>query len=362
MPGWLIRSRADVPGGRRVARPARAPRGRLPAHGGAPARLAGRPLHRQARRRRVVGRRSRACRDPGRTRWSAPGVDRRQGRAGVRVVEPSRRAGAPSSRRSRTVVGCDLELIEPRNGGLHPRIAGTRRAAICSRPTGVGSCAGDQPRVDRKGGRGEDPPRGSAARRAPRGRRPGRRGRSDGAYRAVRVDWARRGGSDVGLAASGRRLGDDDRRRAGTLAADRGTMTESAPRFMLVYDGFDPAEEGLRETLTSTGNGYFCTRGTAEWEDAGDDPLPGHLRARDLRPRDDHHGRAPGPQRGPGEPPELARPQAPHRRRGDRSGSQTSRCSPTGTRSTSATRWSSASCASAIERAGETQAARAGAS
>ena len=38
---------------------------------------------------------------------------------------------------------------------------------------------------------------------------------------------------------------------------------------MLVYDGFDPAEEGLRETLTSTGNGYFCTRGTAEWEDAG---------------------------------------------------------------------------------------------
>ena len=38
--------------------------------------------------------------------------------------------------------------------------------------------------------------------------------------------------------------------------------------FMLVYDGFDSAEEGLRETLTSTGNGYFCTRGTAEWEDA----------------------------------------------------------------------------------------------
>ena len=31
---------------------------------------------------------------------------------------------------------------------------------------------------------------------------------------------------------------------------------------------FDPASEGLREALTSTGNGYFCTRGTAEWEDA----------------------------------------------------------------------------------------------
>jgi trehalose/maltose hydrolase-like predicted phosphorylase len=38
----------------------------------------------------------------------------------------------------------------------------------------------------------------------------------------------------------------------------------------LKFDGFDPGEEGLREALTSTGNGYFCTRGTAEWEDTGD--------------------------------------------------------------------------------------------
>ena len=38
----------------------------------------------------------------------------------------------------------------------------------------------------------------------------------------------------------------------------------------LKYDGFDPGEEGLREALTSTGNGYFCTRGTAEWEDTDD--------------------------------------------------------------------------------------------
>ena len=43
----------------------------------------------------------------------------------------------------------------------------------------------------------------------------------------------------------------------------------------LVYDHFDPAEEGLRETLTSTGNGYFCVRGTAEWEDADDVHYPG---------------------------------------------------------------------------------------
>ncbi|MEQ4206921.1 glycosyl hydrolase family 65 protein [Actinopolymorpha sp. B9G3] len=38
--------------------------------------------------------------------------------------------------------------------------------------------------------------------------------------------------------------------------------------FSLTYDGFDPPGEGLREALTSTGNGYLCTRGAAEWEDA----------------------------------------------------------------------------------------------
>jgi trehalose-phosphatase len=39
---------------------------------------------------------------------------------------------------------------------------------------------------------------------------------------------------------------------------------------VLTYHGFDPAQEGLRETLTSTGNGYFCLRGSAEWEDPDD--------------------------------------------------------------------------------------------
>ena len=43
----------------------------------------------------------------------------------------------------------------------------------------------------------------------------------------------------------------------------------------LVYDGYAPDEEGLREALTSTGNGYFCTRGGAEWEDADDAHYPG---------------------------------------------------------------------------------------
>ncbi|MGH3693603.1 MAG: glycoside hydrolase family 65 protein [Pseudonocardiaceae bacterium] len=47
------------------------------------------------------------------------------------------------------------------------------------------------------------------------------------------------------------------------------------PEFTLCYDGFDPAQEGLREALTSTGNGYFATRGAAEWEDADAIHYPG---------------------------------------------------------------------------------------
>ncbi|MQA16052.1 MAG: glycoside hydrolase family 65 protein [Pseudonocardiaceae bacterium] len=47
------------------------------------------------------------------------------------------------------------------------------------------------------------------------------------------------------------------------------------PDFTLVYHDFDPAQEGLRETLTSTGNGYFATRGAAEWEDANAVHYPG---------------------------------------------------------------------------------------
>jgi trehalose/maltose hydrolase-like predicted phosphorylase len=44
---------------------------------------------------------------------------------------------------------------------------------------------------------------------------------------------------------------------------------------LLAYDGFDPEAEGLREALTSTGNGYLCARGAAEWEDADGVHYPG---------------------------------------------------------------------------------------
>jgi len=45
--------------------------------------------------------------------------------------------------------------------------------------------------------------------------------------------------------------------------------------FLLTYEGFDPEAEGLREVLTSTGNGRFCSRGAAEWENADGVHYPG---------------------------------------------------------------------------------------
>jgi len=54
-----------------------------------------------------------------------------------------------------------------------------------------------------------------------------------------------------------------------------GERTPGASDWLLVYDDFKPDEEGLRETLTSTGNGYFCMRGAAEWEDADAVHYPG---------------------------------------------------------------------------------------
>ncbi|MBB1034857.1 glycoside hydrolase family 65 protein [Dietzia sp. CQ4] len=53
------------------------------------------------------------------------------------------------------------------------------------------------------------------------------------------------------------------------------TTAGRSDAFTLSYYGFDPGEEGLRETLTSTGNGYLCTRGAAEWEDADGVHYPG---------------------------------------------------------------------------------------
>ncbi|MGH2628976.1 MAG: glycoside hydrolase family 65 protein [Actinomycetota bacterium] len=45
--------------------------------------------------------------------------------------------------------------------------------------------------------------------------------------------------------------------------------------FTISYDGYEPDEESLREALTSTGNGSFCTRGFAEWEEGDGVHYPG---------------------------------------------------------------------------------------
>src|SRR6201987_4799580 len=46
-------------------------------------------------------------------------------------------------------------------------------------------------------------------------------------------------------------------------------------QFLLTFEGFEPEAEGLREVLTSTGNGRFCSRGAAEWEDGEGVHYPG---------------------------------------------------------------------------------------
>ena len=54
-----------------------------------------------------------------------------------------------------------------------------------------------------------------------------------------------------------------------------GEGEDTVMAFTLSYEGFESAAEGLREALTSTGNGYVCTRGAAEWEDADGVHYPG---------------------------------------------------------------------------------------
>ena len=46
-------------------------------------------------------------------------------------------------------------------------------------------------------------------------------------------------------------------------------------RWTLTYEGFEPAEEPLREALCTLGNGYFATRGAAPEAAAGDVHYPG---------------------------------------------------------------------------------------
>ena len=50
---------------------------------------------------------------------------------------------------------------------------------------------------------------------------------------------------------------------------------EPSSAWSLVYDDFDPAAEGMRESLCALGNGYFTVRGAAPWSRADDVHYPG---------------------------------------------------------------------------------------
>jgi trehalose/maltose hydrolase-like predicted phosphorylase len=50
---------------------------------------------------------------------------------------------------------------------------------------------------------------------------------------------------------------------------------EPASAWSLVYEGFDPNHEGIREALCTLGNGYFATRGAATWAVADRVHYPG---------------------------------------------------------------------------------------
>ena len=66
-------------------------------------------------------------------------------------------------------------------------------------------------------------------------------------------------------------------RGGGTIPGPAGSVSERRldEAFALAYESFEPRDEGLREALTSTRNGYFCTRGAAEWQDADGVHYPG---------------------------------------------------------------------------------------
>ncbi len=54
-----------------------------------------------------------------------------------------------------------------------------------------------------------------------------------------------------------------------------GVAVEPPSAWSLVFEGFDPAQEGIREALCTLGNGYFATRGAAAGAVADDIHYPG---------------------------------------------------------------------------------------
>lgn len=98
------------------------------------------------------------------------------------------------------------------------------------------------------------------------------------------VEAARRLGVDPSRAVVG---GGRDRRGQAPALRDAGAdvvvtdlaqvrlAVEPPSAWSLEFDGFDPAQEGIREALCTLGNGYFATRGAAAWAVADDIHYPG---------------------------------------------------------------------------------------
>ncbi len=61
----------------------------------------------------------------------------------------------------------------------------------------------------------------------------------------------------------------------GVTDSDTIRSDQRTPGWSLVYDGYVPGQEGLRESLCALGNGYFVTRGAAPDARAGDVHYPG---------------------------------------------------------------------------------------
>ena len=86
-------------------------------------------------------------------------------------------------------------------------------------------------------------------------------------------------------------------------------------RWTLIFKGFNPKEEGLREALCTLGNGYFATRGSTQESAADEIHYPGtYLAGGYNRLSTDISGHRCG-ERGPGEFSQLASPEFSHRRR-----------------------------------------------
>ena len=108
------------------------------------------------------------------------------------------------------------------------------------------------------------------------GRRRDRRGRLPRPGRPRRR-CARRGGAarlGGGLPAAGPGRGAGVPRGARLASGGGPRMTQSSD-WLLVYDGFDPEQEGRREALCVLGNGVFVTRGAAEESQADGVHYPG---------------------------------------------------------------------------------------